>query len=149
MEKTISSIQRFWTHVQKDSGIFILETPCWLYTGVQGRQGRGIVVFDETSTTASRFSLELFLQRELEDLEYALHHCDNPPCVNPEHLYLGNQFDNMKDRKERGSRLKILTLLDSDFDDPFELDLLRPSARMGHQQEFLIEGYYGPGVLGA
>jgi hypothetical protein len=31
-----------------------------------------------------------------------LHHCDNPPCINVEHLYLGTQKDNMRDRKVRG-----------------------------------------------
>lgn len=31
-----------------------------------------------------------------------LHHCDNPPCCNPEHLYIGDAFDNMADKKRRG-----------------------------------------------
>lgn len=44
------------------------------------------------------------------------HHCDNPICVRPDHLYLGTQLDNLKDAVRRGrlhvSRRRVLSLLD-------------------------------------
>jgi hypothetical protein len=33
---------------------------------------------------------------------WILHHCDNPPCINVEHLYEGTMLDNIRDRQERG-----------------------------------------------
>lgn len=33
---------------------------------------------------------------------FVLHHCDNPPCVNPQHLYAGDQLQNESDKRNRG-----------------------------------------------
>ncbi len=39
---------------------------------------------------------------EIQNSLWVLHHCDNRPCVNPDHLFLGNQFDNMADMIKKG-----------------------------------------------
>lgn len=51
---------------------------------------------------AHRWALEHSLGRPLAADESALHRCDNPPCVNPLHLYAGTQADNMQDCTRRG-----------------------------------------------
>jgi hypothetical protein len=51
---------------------------------------------------ASRWSLERALGRPIAPGLSALHRCDNPPCVNPDHLYEGDQLRNITDAVERG-----------------------------------------------
>lgn len=55
---------------------------------------------------AHRLALEIKLQRELLPGEQALHACDNPPCVNPDHLELGNAAKNMADAAARGRTMR-------------------------------------------
>ena len=38
---------------------------------------------------------------EIPEGKYVCHHCDNPPCCNPDHLYIGTQVENMRDASER------------------------------------------------
>lgn len=72
----------------------------WLGSRTAGRYGKlyvsGQVIY------AHRLALSLHLGRPLRSHEFALHRCDNPPCVNPLHLYVGDQAQNMRDCAERG-----------------------------------------------
>lgn len=54
---------------------------------------------------AHRFSLSLKIGRPLKSNELACHKCDNPSCVNPNHLFIGTHTDNMKDRSEKGRNI--------------------------------------------
>jgi hypothetical protein len=58
---------------------------------------------------ASRFAIELKIGRQLETGEHALHSCDNPPCVNPAHLWVGSIADNNADASRKGRMAKRLT----------------------------------------
>lgn len=51
---------------------------------------------------AHRVSMSMHLGRDLGRSELVLHHCDNPLCVRPDHLFLGTQLDNMRDMHSKG-----------------------------------------------
>jgi len=51
---------------------------------------------------AHRFAVEYFTGVKLSDSDHVCHHCDNPVCVNPNHLYVGNEKTNTEDKMKRG-----------------------------------------------
>jgi len=93
--------ERFWKHVDCSGD-------CWLWTGPRHsrtqygffRQGSRQEL-SSISTYAHRVSWELTRGPIPEGL-CVLHKCDNPPCVNPEHLWVGTHTDNMRDMMSKG-----------------------------------------------
>lgn len=53
---------------------------------------------------ASRYALQKYGGVKFKPGQFACHHCDNPRCVNPDHLFVGTQTDNMMDRSKKGRR---------------------------------------------
>ncbi len=84
----------FWAKVAKG-----LPGDCWPWRGAKHPFGYGIVLLGGRRYLAHRVSLAL-AGRIRDGL--ALHHCDNPPCVNPDHLYEGTPAQNMRDKVARG-----------------------------------------------
>lgn len=89
---------RFWGHVDKTDA-------CWNWTASLSKGGgAGYGVFSDDAlryVRAHRFSWELHYGA-IPDGLFVLHKCDNRRCVNPEHLFLGTQLDNMRDRSAKG-----------------------------------------------
>lgn len=77
------------------------ESTCHYWTGHVGRWGYGTIGVDGKSILAHRFSYELYIGPIPEGL-LVCHHCDQPLCQNPRHLFLGTNFDNMADKTRKG-----------------------------------------------
>jgi hypothetical protein len=72
---------------------------CWLWGGITDRAGYGI--FGKPKRKAHRISY--FLLRGVDPgNNHVCHRCDNPQCVRPDHLYLGDDQQNSRDMVERG-----------------------------------------------
>ena len=78
---------------------------CWNWVGSKNKKGYGSIGKGrrgEGNYRAHRLSFELY-KGPIPDEDFVLHSCDNPSCVNPDHLFLGKAKDNTKDmlNKER------------------------------------------------
>jgi hypothetical protein len=83
--------ERFWDKVNKNTG-----TDCWHFTGSIAYNGYGQFKFNGKIIKAHRFSYELN-KGPIPDGMCILHACDNRLCVNPDHLSIGTQRDNVYD----------------------------------------------------
>ena len=82
-------------------------TGCWLWTGnILQKRGRYAVFTHRPSNTfmqrAHRISWKLYRNPNITEKEHVLHKCDNPICVNPDHLFVGDQALNMEDKSYKG-----------------------------------------------
>lgn len=97
---------RFWEKVEKgcdppDHVRGEVDGDCWEWVAYrnEARGGYGYISVNNTPRGAHRISL--FLDGVNIDGVSVLHKCDNPPCVNPDHLYTGDQQDNVDDALRR------------------------------------------------
>lgn len=90
--------KRFWSKVDKRG-----PDDCWPWVGTRLATGYGRLKAGGRQLLASRLVLHL-TGRSLEAGEFACHHCDNPSCVNPAHLFVGTRSDNMLDMYAKGRR---------------------------------------------
>lgn len=127
---------RFWAKVDRSG-------ECWIWTG--GRAGRGYGVLTIGFKTdgsrrmvyAHRLSWQFAHGVEAGE-KHVCHTCDNPPCVRPDHLFLGTRSDNMIDARNKGRAVwpihhgathPTAKLSDSDVAEIRRLGKLLPSGR--------------------
>lgn len=74
---------------------------CWEWTGHRDHKGYGRLTFRGRTIRAYRLAYELFVG-PIPKGACVLHRCDNPPCCNPAHLFLGSRADNHADMMAKG-----------------------------------------------
>jgi len=89
--------QRFWEKVDKSES-------CWIWKGTTYSNGYGRICVNGKHVLAHRLSWTL-THSDIPDGFHVCHGCDTPLCVNPEHLFLGTQKDNMQDMISKGRRV--------------------------------------------
>lgn len=91
-------IDKFWAKVDKTSN----PNGCWIFGNGKGYQMFGP---EYNSMYAHRFSYTIH-KGQIPNGLFVCHTCDNPKCVNPSHLWLGTNKDNVNDKIAKGRQLK-------------------------------------------
>lgn len=105
----MTSLERFSVKYRVDPA-----TECWVWIAAIHTSGYGIFRLGDECIGSHRAAWILF-KGSIPDEMDVLHRCDTPPCVNPEHLFLGTHQDNMDDRTKKGHSIGSPTKLNEDI----------------------------------
>lgn len=112
---------------------------CLLWIGSRTGLGYGRFWFDGRTWLASRMAW--FLERgSIADGLIVLHKCDNPPCVNPAHLFLGTYKDNVADSAHKGRRATLDRHGRSKLTSP-EVAAIRAARATGEAERVIAKRY--------
>lgn len=87
----------FWDRLDLTNG----PDACWLWPGCRDKAGYGLVRYGGKVIRAHRVAFAIHNQHQL-GREFICHRCDNPPCCNPRHLFIGDPQTNVDDMVKKG-----------------------------------------------
>jgi hypothetical protein len=94
--------ERFWLHVPEDRS-----HGCWEWRGTRRAGGYGRLMTTKPGTMAAHRASWIIHNGPIPHGMVICHRCDNPPCVNPAHLFLGTQIDNIADMVSKGRQRSL------------------------------------------
>lgn len=97
----VDASTRFWSMVSRGA-----PAECWVWQAAKFDNGYGAFNAGGRQWRAHRYVWTITHGRIQEGL-LVLHRCDNPPCVNPSHLFLGTPLDNMRDKVSKGRQSRV------------------------------------------
>jgi hypothetical protein len=102
LNRGLTPEQKFWKSVEKTDG-------CWLWKAGVDRDGYGVLqvkIHGVSTTKAHRYSYMLHTGEVLGSRQFVMHSCDNPRCVNPDHLKAGSALENTADMITKGRQFR-------------------------------------------
>lgn len=106
---------------------------CLLTVAYKKESGHGVVTFGGTTVLLTRLVLSVRLGRDLKDDEQANHSCHQPSCINPNHLYLGTQPENIKHYRQAGLPTARKLTIDAVREIRRQLEAGKPKSKIAAQ----------------